>query len=175
MSKRVRKYPACPSRPEDRLYDQVREIESQLGTGQGIGRIPSKGSNILKLPRRAEEPTPRVYLGEGLLALDAQAFVEFGLISHGSIVPFSRSNASVTEYFDAAAAQTEIDMAQYRQLAKQRRALLGEINDIRQRQLFPGWKAPRHRPDPLGENRFRAFDPKPHFEARCGFIQFIGR
>ena len=159
--------------PEDRLYLRVQDINAILATGQGISRVPAKQSDPFRLPRRPEEPTPRVYTGQGLLALSDQMFIEHGMRIVEIGVP--RPTQQLIEYFDAATAQAEIDMSQYRHLVKERNGLLREIETHVQRRLFPGWTAPRHQPSPFGENRFRTFDPTPAFEFTAGPLHFIGR
>lgn len=159
----------------EKCLSQIASITDTFGTGQGIPRVPSKHSDFFAVPILRGEPTPRLYVGEGLKALGEDALIVFGYSAAGH-----RRNrtgrTAVTEFFEAAGSAMEIDMGTYRVLAKERRALQDEVEEYERRLIVPGWTAPRHRPDPIGEDRFRKFDPLPAFEDQFrNVFRYIGR
>lgn len=159
--------------PEHKLHTRVRDIGPILASGQGLARVPSKNSDPFRLPRRPEEPSPRVYTGAALLGLSSQMIIENGVRIIAHFIPQSQR---LIEYFEAAGSATEVDMREYWRLIRERRALLAEIEWDEQRRLFPGWTPPAS-VSPFGPEttRFRTFDPTPAFEFVAGPIRHIGR
>lgn len=159
------------TRVVDQLHTRHHEILTTLQEGKGIPRVQQKARSLgraQKLVNEGERPPRMIWLVE--TPLGSLSF--FSILSLGmrSVEDLPYPVKQVTEFFDLGVPM-EVSMPAYRALVHERNTIEERI-----RRFTPGWtEPPRHQPSPFGADRFRTFDPTPHFEYVAGPLRHIGR